>query len=84
MDLLTADESHSRVVNVAGHAHHRAAMIDYDDVMFTQQNYRPKSFYARSKLANILFSRELARRLGELSTVHTWRVAHKKHTKKQT
>jgi len=74
MDPLTADEtSHSRVVNVAGHAHHRAPSIDYDEVMFTRQNYRPKSFYAHSKLANIMFSRELARRLGELSIVHTWR-----------
>ena len=69
LDLLTADEtSRSRVVNVAGHSHHRAAMIDYDDVTLRRQNYRPSSFYAHSKLANILFTRELARRLGEWST----------------
>jgi NAD(P)-dependent dehydrogenase (short-subunit alcohol dehydrogenase family) len=53
----------SRVVNVASDAHRFArGGLDFDDLMATKR-YRPFLVYARSKLANILFTRELARRL---------------------
>jgi NAD(P)-dependent dehydrogenase (short-subunit alcohol dehydrogenase family) len=53
----------ARVVNVASGAHRYARHgLDFDDLMSTKR-YRPFITYGRSKLANILFTRELARRL---------------------
>ena len=51
----------ARVINTASDAH-RNARIDFDDLQ-SEKGYRGFSVYSRSKLANILFSRELARRL---------------------
>jgi NAD(P)-dependent dehydrogenase (short-subunit alcohol dehydrogenase family) len=54
----------ARVVNVASDAHRFARRgLDFDDLMSTTGRYPPFLTYARSKLANILFTRELARRL---------------------
>ena len=53
----------SRVVNVASTAHRSARRgLDFDDLQSTR-HYRGMQAYARSKLANILFTTELARRL---------------------
>jgi NAD(P)-dependent dehydrogenase (short-subunit alcohol dehydrogenase family) len=53
----------ARVVTVASDAHRFARRgLDFDDLMSTKR-YRPFLTYARSKLANILFTRELARQL---------------------
>jgi NAD(P)-dependent dehydrogenase (short-subunit alcohol dehydrogenase family) len=51
----------ARIVNVASEAH-RGARLDFADLQ-TTQNYNGWKAYQRSKLANILFTRELARRL---------------------
>jgi NAD(P)-dependent dehydrogenase (short-subunit alcohol dehydrogenase family) len=51
----------SRVVVVASEAHRRAS-LDFDDLQ-TAKGYTGWLAYCRSKLANILFTRELARRL---------------------
>lgn len=51
----------ARVVNVASEAH-RSATIDFDDVQCARGYDRLRA-YARSKLANVLFTYELARRL---------------------
>lgn len=51
----------ARVVNVASEAH-RGAKLDFDDLQY-ERNYRGFTAYGRSKLCNILFTRELARRL---------------------
>lgn len=51
----------ARIVNVASRAH-RGQEIDFDDLMNTR-DYRVMRTYGRSKLANILFTRTLARRL---------------------
>lgn len=53
--------SPSRIINVSSGAHTHAT-IDFDDLQ-SQRSYQPKSVYARSKLANILFTYELSRRL---------------------
>ena len=50
----------ARVVTVASEAH-RGAEIDFDDPS-AERGYSSWRAYARSKLANILFTRELARR----------------------
>jgi NAD(P)-dependent dehydrogenase (short-subunit alcohol dehydrogenase family) len=53
----------SRVVVVSSQAHTSARDgLDFDDLQ-SERRYRPFLVYARSKLANILFTRELARRL---------------------
>ena len=51
----------ARVVNTASGAH-RSATLDWSDLQSTK-NYSGLRAYSRSKLYNILFTRELARRL---------------------
>jgi NAD(P)-dependent dehydrogenase (short-subunit alcohol dehydrogenase family) len=51
----------ARIVNVSSESH-RKARLDFSDLQM-KRNYRPMQAYGRSKLANILFTRELARRL---------------------
>ncbi|HVO45278.1 MAG TPA: SDR family oxidoreductase [Steroidobacteraceae bacterium] len=51
----------ARIVNVASRAH-RGQALDFDDLM-SSRSYSVMRAYARSKLANILFTRTLARRL---------------------
>jgi retinol dehydrogenase 12 len=51
----------ARIVNVASRAH-RDKELDFEDLMSTR-DYRVMRTYGRSKLANILFTRALARRL---------------------
>ena len=52
----------ARVVNTASDAHRRAS-LDLDDPQSARGRYNSYAVYGRSKLANILFTRELARRL---------------------
>jgi NAD(P)-dependent dehydrogenase (short-subunit alcohol dehydrogenase family) len=56
-----ADSAPSRVVMVASQVE-RGATIDLDDLQ-RRQNYDGKRAYSQSKLANILFAGELARRV---------------------
>ena len=51
----------SRIINVASNAHFGAA-LDFTDLQMAEK-YRGWVAYKRSKLANILFTNELARRL---------------------
>jgi retinol dehydrogenase 12 len=51
----------ARIVNVASDAH-RGKTLDFADLQ-SAHGYRGFNVYGRSKLANILFTRELARRL---------------------
>jgi NAD(P)-dependent dehydrogenase (short-subunit alcohol dehydrogenase family) len=53
--------SPARIVNTASGAH-RGNSLDFDDLQM-EKHYRALTAYGRSKLANILFTRELARRL---------------------
>jgi retinol dehydrogenase-12 len=53
----------ARIVNVASTAHKGARRgLDFDDLQ-SEQGYRGMAVYAKSKLANIYFTTELARRL---------------------
>jgi retinol dehydrogenase-12 len=61
LDRLTASAP-ARIVNVASDAH-RWGAIDFDD-LGARRRYRGMKVYGSSKLANILFTRELARRIG--------------------
>lgn len=51
----------ARIVSTASDAH-RGARLDFSDLQ-TERNYRGFGAYGRSKLCNILFTRELARRV---------------------
>jgi NAD(P)-dependent dehydrogenase (short-subunit alcohol dehydrogenase family) len=69
LDLIVAS-SPARIVNVASEGHRRGT-IDFDDLSF-ERGYGTMSAYGRSKLANILFTNELARRLeGKHVTVNS-------------
>ena len=57
--LAAADEA--RVVSVASQAH-RMGRIDFDDLNWESRRYRRMASYGQSKLANLLFAFELARK----------------------
>jgi NAD(P)-dependent dehydrogenase (short-subunit alcohol dehydrogenase family) len=53
----------ARIVTVASNAH-RGARLDFDDLQ-SRRGYTGFPVYSRSKLCNILFNRELARRIAD-------------------
>jgi NAD(P)-dependent dehydrogenase (short-subunit alcohol dehydrogenase family) len=61
----------SRIITVASDAH-SGATIQFDDLQWKTHRYRAFAAYGQSKLANILFTYELARRLeGQAITANT-------------
>ncbi len=63
-DLLVAGAP-SRVVNVSSSMHLRVKSMKWDDLMF-DEGWKGFRAYSHSKLANVLFSNELARRWKDL------------------
>lgn len=68
----------ARIVNVSSKSHYRGTM-NFDDLHY-ERGYFIMSAYERSKVANVLFTRELARRLGPgspvaVSAMHPGRIA---------
>jgi len=61
LDMVKASAP-ARVVSVSSGAHLRAKGIDFDDLN-ADQGYSGMGVYGRSKLANVLFTYELARRI---------------------
>jgi retinol dehydrogenase 12 len=57
------DSAPARVITVSSNAHYRARGIDYDAVTRPTGSFSRVRAYAVSKLANVLFSCELGRRL---------------------
>ena len=64
-----------RVVTVSS-ANHRAAHIDFDDLQWHRRPYRPFGANGQSKLANLLFTRELQRRLARAGSPILATAAH--------
>jgi NAD(P)-dependent dehydrogenase (short-subunit alcohol dehydrogenase family) len=64
-----------RVVTVSSNAH-RAGRMDFDDLNWERKKYRPWSAYGQSKLANLLFTAELQRRLTEAGSKVLSMAAH--------
>ena len=64
LDLLIQTPA-SRIVNVSSNAHKGGGALDFDDLEL-EKGYGGYKAYARSKLANILFTTELDRRLDAL------------------
>jgi len=61
LDRLRATPG-ARIVSTASDAHRFGGPLDFDDLQ-AERRYRAFGVYGRSKLANILWTRELARRL---------------------
>ena len=61
LDRLKAGKA-ARVVTVSSMAH-RSAVLDFDDLQWERRTYRNLAVYSATKLANILFTLELSRRL---------------------
>ncbi len=76
LDMLRAAPA-GRVINVAS-SMHRLGTLDWDDLAFAH-GYGGMKAYGRSKLANLLFTRELARREAgtplTVNAMHPGRVA---------
>ncbi|WP_405959616.1 SDR family NAD(P)-dependent oxidoreductase [Streptomyces sp. NBC_00024] len=66
LDLLLPVQG-SRVVTVSSLAHRMRAAIRFDDLQ-SERDYSRVAAYGQSKLANLMFTYELQRRLGSLST----------------
>jgi NAD(P)-dependent dehydrogenase (short-subunit alcohol dehydrogenase family) len=52
----------ARIVNVSSVGHYRGT-LDFDNLQFEKGGYGIRSAYARSKLCNVLFTRQLAKKL---------------------
>jgi NAD(P)-dependent dehydrogenase (short-subunit alcohol dehydrogenase family) len=64
------------VVNISSNAHH-FGKLDFDNLMFAGgQGYSPMNAYGNSKLANLLFTNELQRRLQAAGTSTITTAAH--------
>jgi NAD(P)-dependent dehydrogenase (short-subunit alcohol dehydrogenase family) len=74
MPLLLASAG-TRVVTVSSSAH-RMGSIDTDDLHYQNRSYSPWPAYGASKLANLLFTTELARRAGEAGAPLVAAAAH--------
>lgn len=73
-NLLLPDIS-GRVVTVSSSAH-QFGRIDFDDLNWERRKYRRWAAYGQSKLANLLFTRELQRRLTEAGSKVLSMAAH--------
>ena len=73
--LLPSLTGTGRVVTVSSGAHH-VGRIDFDDLNWERRRYRPWPAYGQSKLANLLFTRELQRRLTAAGSAVRATAAH--------
>ena len=77
LNLLEKSEN-ARIINVGSSAHESCSNINFDDLQ-SQKEYNGKHAYAQSKLADILFTYELSRRLAgtgiSVNAVHPGVVA---------
>ncbi len=72
---LLLDKVTGRVVTVSSGAH-RAGRIDFDDLNWERKPYKAWRAYGQSKLANLLFTSELQRRLTAAGSTVVATAAH--------
>ncbi|MBN9654060.1 SDR family NAD(P)-dependent oxidoreductase [Halobacillus sp. GSS1] len=66
----------SRIVNISSNAH-KSGKMNFDNLMFEGgKGYTPMKAYAQSKLANLLFTQELQRKIEENGLDMTVAAAH--------
>ena len=72
------EDARARIINLSSSAHESAPGINFDDIQGSQR-FNGNAAYAQAKLANIMFTYELARRLGDrpitVNAVHPGGVA---------
>ncbi len=68
---LLKNSSNARIINVSSTAH-KAGKIHFENINLRNNAYSPLKAYSQSKLANILFTRELAKRLGKNSNIKVY------------
>jgi NAD(P)-dependent dehydrogenase (short-subunit alcohol dehydrogenase family) len=73
MLLLDGLAARARIVNLASRAHYKGRM-DLEDITAPRARYNPVAAYARSKLANVMHTFALARRLA--TSPHTVNCLH--------
>jgi len=73
--LLPGITAGGRVVTVSSDAH-RGGRMDFDDLNWEHRRYRPWRAYGQSKLANLLFTTELQRRLTQAGSTVKATAAH--------
>jgi WW domain-containing oxidoreductase len=73
MGLLSQLKPKGRVLILSSAAHTwaRGKSLNFDDLAWTNKPYKPWTAYAYSKLANILFAKELAKRVLDGQTVNS-------------
>ena len=64
-----------RVITVSS-SNYRGAHIDFEDLQWGRRTYRPFGAYGQTKLANVLFTRELQRRLNRAGSPILATAAH--------
>ena len=76
-NLQAAAQAHgeARIVNVSSGAHQRVPGLNFDDLQ-SQRRYSMLPVYGASKLANLLFNSELARRLAQAGAGVTSNAMH--------
>jgi NAD(P)-dependent dehydrogenase (short-subunit alcohol dehydrogenase family) len=72
---LLLEKVTGRVVTVSSGAH-RFGKIDFDDLQWERKRYRPWRAYGQSKLANLLFTSELQRKLTAAGSTVKATAAH--------
>jgi NAD(P)-dependent dehydrogenase (short-subunit alcohol dehydrogenase family) len=72
---LLLEKVSGRVVTVSSGAH-RFGKIDFDDLQWERKRYRPWRAYGQSKLANLLFTSELQRKLTAAGSTVKATAAH--------
>jgi NAD(P)-dependent dehydrogenase (short-subunit alcohol dehydrogenase family) len=65
-----------RIVSVSSFMHTRSKGLDFDDLNWTKRPYKTWTAYADSKLANLLFTRELAKRAQAAGKTFVVAAAH--------
>ncbi len=68
---LLKKSSNARIINVSSTAH-MIGRIHFENINLRNNKYSPIKAYSQSKLANILFTRELAKRLGKNSNIKVY------------
>ena len=68
---LLKKSSKARIVNVSSKAHLRG-IIHFENINLRNGAYTPMKAYSQSKLSNVLFTRELTKRLGPKSHINTY------------
>ncbi len=68
---LLKNSSNARIINVSSTAH-ITGKIHFENINLRNNEYSPSKAYSQSKLANILFTRELAKRLGKNSNIKVY------------